>query len=173
MDKREVFPEIVGESQGEGVRAMKGKGGLIFAVAVFGVLILLLITALGYPSKAAIFPIMTISVALIVLVSHILPREILAVRRKAVGTELTEAGETANRFPAVMTWLVLTLLMLWLLGFLPTVLLLPLLYLMHNREKSSLCIGLPLACAIFFYVIFSLTLKMVFYKGLLFSLMFE
>jgi len=149
---------------------MKISGGFVFAVVLFALLILLLITALGYPFKAAIFPLITVSVALILLGSLILPREILALRQKGEDAEVTEAEETRGKYLSVVLWLIVTQVMLWLLGFLATVFLLPLLYLRRSGEKWPLFVGLPLASVIFFYVVFSLLLETPLYEGYLFSL---
>jgi predicted branched-subunit amino acid permease len=59
--------------------------------------------------------------------------------------------------------------MLWVLGFMGTVILLPFLYLRFHRESWLISITLPLGCGVFFYTLFGLALSMPLYPGILFS----
>jgi hypothetical protein len=59
--------------------------------------------------------------------------------------------------------------MLWVLGFMGTVILLPFLYLRFHRESWLISITLPLGCGFFFYTLFGLALSMPLYPGILFS----
>ena len=143
---------------------------LIFTITLFIIFVILLIATLNYPPRAMYFPLITIFVALILLGSRILPREILASRQKKEVVKATEAEELKRKYLSI-GWLTLALAMLWILGFLGMVVLLPFLYLRHRGESWLLSVNLPLGCGIFFYT-FALFLKMPLYKGLFFSAIF-
>jgi len=146
-------------------------GRLIFAVALFVVLILFLVATLSFRSmRDKTFPLIAIIPALILLVYQIL-KEVLSFRCEK-GSIGEETKERSRRYFGVGIWMVLTLLMFWLIGFLGTVLLLPFIYLRYNQEGWFLSIALPLGCGIFFYTLFSLALGLRLYQGFLFSNIF-
>ena len=152
---------------------MERRSSLIFAIALFIFFVILLISTINYPTKAKIFPLIVISISLILLGVRILPQEVLTLKQKGEVVEATEASALRRRYLVVGIWLTLTLAMLWIFGFLATVILLPFLYLRRHGERWLLCISLPFGSGVFFYVLFALILKMPLYKGLLFLTIFS
>lgn len=139
---------------------------LIFAAVLFVILVFLLIETLGYPTKAKAFPLIAIVAALLLLSSEIL-RQAFALKRKKEAAKSEGGGELRRKYLAVGMWMSLTLVILWFLGFMATVILLPFLYLRRQGESWLLSIGLALGSGIFFYVLFAWALRMPLYQGLL------
>jgi len=65
------------------------------------------------------------------------------------------------------------LVMLWMIGFMGTVVLLPFLYLRFNKESWFISVTLPLGCGVFFYVLFGLALDMPLYPGIVYPRFLE
>lgn len=143
------------------------RGNLIFTIALFLVSILLLRATLPYPFKAKLFPLIILITVLILLMIQII-REVFALREKGA----TE-GEKGDGFRAkhltILIWMAGTVLMLWVLGFMGTVILLPFLYLRFEKESWLLSITLSLGCGVFFYGLFGYFLKMPLYPGMVFE----
>ena len=148
------------------------KGRVIFAIALFVFLIILLIATLRYPLRAAIFPLIMLSIAIILSASLILPREVLALTRKKEATEAGEVENLGRKYLVVGIWIVVALAMFGLLGLVATVILFPFLYLRCYSEKWSLSIYVSLGSGIFFYVVFYKLLGLPLYPGFLFSHLF-
>ena len=147
---------------------------LIFTLGLFVVSAVLLIATLSYPWKAKIFPLIAISTALILLVFQTL-FDIIALRKEALsGKEKgeQEGEKLGSKHLSIGLWIVATMLMLWIAGFMGTVVLLPFLYLRLHKERWKLSITLPLCCGLFFYVLFGLALKMPLYPGVIGAALF-
>jgi len=141
------------------------RGKLFFAVFLLLVSLLILRATLTYPFKAKLFPLITLLPVLILLMIQII-REISALKEKGVAEgRKNESFDT--KYLTIWSWMVGTALMLWVLGFMGTVLLLPFLYLRNQRESWLLSITLSLGCGVFFYVLFDLFLRMTLYPGLI------
>ena len=146
-------------------------GKLIFGVALLLLTVILWVATMAYPFKARLFPLFALSTALILLIIQVI-REITHYREKA--PVKTGKGENLRlKYVAIVSWLVATLMMLWVFGFMGTVVLLPFLYLRFHRERWLISITLPLGCGVFFYTLFGLALRMSLYPGILFSKLFE
>ena len=141
------------------------RGNLFFAVFLLLVSLLILRATWTYPFKAKLFPLITLLPVLILLMIQII-RDISALKEKR-----TAEGKKKESFDTkhltIWSWMVGTALMLWVLGFMGTVVLLPFLYLRFQRESWLLSITLSLGCGVFFYVLFDLFLRMTLYPGLI------
>ena len=147
------------------------KGKLIFAIALLLLTAILWVATMAYPFKARLFPLFALSAALILLIIQVI-REITHYREK----EPVKTGKGKDfrlKYVAIGSWLVATLMMLWVLGFMGTVVLLPFFYLRFHKERWLISITLPLGCGVFFYTLFGLALRMSLYPGILFSKLFE
>jgi hypothetical protein len=146
-------------------------GRLVFAMVLFITFLLFLIPTLGFRSfKDKLFPLLAIIPALIMLAYEI-NREFADYRRKKVTQEKIQP-DLRSKYLAVGVWMMLSLGMYWLIGFLSTTVLLPFLYLRYHRESWHLSISVPLGSGIFFYTVFSLAMEVRFYQGLLFERIF-
>ncbi len=146
-------------------------GRLFFAMALFITFLLFLFSTLGFHSlKDKLFPLIAIIPALIMLACEI-GREFAAYRSKKEKREEITL-DLQSKYLAVGVWMMLSLGMYWLIGFIGTAMLLPFLYLRYHREGWPLSIGLPLGSGIFFYTVFSLAMEVRFYQGLLFETIF-
>ncbi len=147
------------------------RGSLIFTVALFLVSVLLLKATLAYSFKAKLFPLITLVLVLILLIIQIL-REASVVFKERVLTE----GENADNFNikhlTIWVWVMGTVLMLWVLGFMGTVIFFPFFYLRFKSENWLVSITFALGCGLFFYGIFGLGLKLPLYPGMIFSKIF-
>ena len=146
-------------------------GKLIFAGVLLLITTTLWIVTMTYPLRSKLFPLFALSTALILLIIQTI-REIANFREK----EPAETGKVRNlrtKYFAIFSWLVGTLIMLWVLGFMGTVVLLPFIYLRFHRESWLISILLPFGCGIFFYLLFDLALNMSLYPGILFSKIFD
>ena len=146
------------------------RGSLIFAVILLLIAMILLKATMAYPLRSKLFPLIALVTALILLIIQII-REVPALKEK----EPTEKIKTETFHPknlAIWGWLASTLIMLWILGFMGTVVSLPFLYLRFHRESWLISIILPLGCGVFFYVLFALALSMPLYPGILFPKIF-
>ncbi len=141
------------------------RGNFIFALALFLVSILLLRATFTYPFKARVFPLIVLTTVLILVMIQSV-REIVALRRKKVAEAEKEDGFRRKHL-SIFFWMVSTVLMLWILGFMGTVILLPFLYLRFEKESWLLSISLSLGCGIFFYGLFGYLLKMPLYPGMI------
>jgi len=141
------------------------RGNLFFAVFLLLVSLLILRATWTYPFKAKLFPLITLLPVLILLMIQII-REIYALKEKgAAEGRKKESFDTKHL--TLWSWMVGTVVMLWVLGFMGTVVLLPFLYLRFQRESWLLSITLSLGCGVFFYTLFDLFLKMTLYPGLI------
>jgi len=146
-------------------------GNRIFAFFLLLVVILFLIPTMGYTFKAKVFPLMALFAALVLLFIQMI-REFLA---KTKGKEVDQEEKTegfGRKHLAMGAWMVGTPLMVWIFGFMGTVILLPILYLRCQREGWLVTILVPLGCGISFYFFFGLALKMPLYPGLIFLKIF-
>ncbi|MDI6755791.1 MAG: tripartite tricarboxylate transporter TctB family protein [Thermodesulfobacteriota bacterium] len=146
------------------------RGRFIFTLALFIISVISLIFTLAYPYKSRIFPLIALSTALFLLVIEIV-KEFSTAREKG-GVEKEEAESFGPKHLAIWAWMVGTVLMLWILGFMGTVVLLPFLYLRFQRESWLLSITISIGCLVFFYGLFNVGLKMPLYPGLLYSKIF-
>ncbi len=126
---------------------------------------------IAFPFNARLFPILTISFMLILLIVQII-REVSVLRRKeaAKGEEVEKLG---REHLVIGAWFGGTLLILWLFGFMATVIILPFIYLRVYRERWLLSITVPLGAGIFFYSIFQMALGVSLYPGFIFSKSFD
>ncbi len=143
------------------------RNGLIFAVVLLLIVMILLKATMAYPLRSRLFPLITLLAVLILLVIQIV-REARALRERPTG----QSGTRAFRFKnlAIWGWLGGTLIMLWIFGFMGTVVLLPFIYLRFHSESWLISITLPLGCGFFFYTLFGLLLGMPLYEGILFPI---
>jgi len=140
------------------------RGSLLFALALFVVSIVLFVSTLAYPFKAKLFPLIALIAALLLLTVEII-QELL---RHKKGVKRKEKGERLDsKHIVIWVWIAATAVILWVFGFMGTVILLPFLYLRFQRESWFLSISLSLGCGIFFYVLFSVFLKMPLYPGMI------
>lgn len=146
------------------------RGSVIFTIALLLVSLLLLRATLPYPFKAKLFPLIILSTILLLLMVQ-MGREIAALRGKGA-TEGEKGDGFRSKHLTILFWIVGTVLMLWILGFMGTVILLPFLYLRFERESWLLSITLSLGCGIFFYGLFGYLLKMPLYPGMIFERIF-
>jgi len=145
-------------------------GSLFFSVILLLITIFLLIAAIPYPFMAKQFPMIALFTALILLIVQIILEASALKEEKPTGMVKTKGYRSKHL--AIWTWLVGTLIMLWVLGFMVTVVLLPFLYLRFQGEDWLITIVLPLGCGVFFYTVFSLALSMPLYPGILFLKIF-
>ena len=147
------------------------QGSLIFAIILLLIAVGLVITTMAYPFRSGLFPLISLGIAVILLIVQIC-RELRTSREKKSFGE--KRSKTSRSKPlAIWAWLVATLIMLWILGFMGTVVLLPFLYLRSHREGWLISILLPLGCGVFFYTLFGLALSMPLYPGMLLSRILE
>jgi len=147
------------------------RGSLIFSIILLLVVILLFGATMAYPPRSKLFPSIALSTALILLIIQIV-REALASKGKEPAEKNGKAERPSTRSAAIWLWLTGTLLMLWVLGFMGTVILLPFLYLRFHKEKWIISVTLPLGCGVFFYTLFGMALRMPLYPGILYSRIF-
>lgn len=147
------------------------RSSFIFAIFLFLFFVILLIATLGYPTRAKIFPLLVVITAL-ALLSNQIWREGFALRRQKEAPERAEGPNLGRAYLGVALWIAATAAMLLLLGFLATVVLLPLLYSRHHGERWLVSLCLSLGCTTFFYAIFVLALKLPLYQGLLYLTIF-
>jgi hypothetical protein len=145
------------------------RGTLIFSSVLFLVSLLLLKATLAYSLKAKLFPMITLVIVLTLLIIEMGREGFTLLRDKSAG----KAGEKGNVCGHVTAWVWMlgTMFMFWALGFMGTVIFLPLLYFRYQKESWWVSMTLPLGCGIFFYCLFGLVLKMPLYPGA-FSLRF-
>jgi hypothetical protein len=146
------------------------RGNFIFTIALLMVSLLLLRATLPYPFKAKLFPLIILITVLILLMIQIV-REVVALRVKGA-TEKKRADSFRSKHLTILFWMVGTVLMLWVLGFMGTVILLPFLYLRFEKENWLLSITLSLGCGIFFYGLFGYLLRMPLYPGMILERIF-
>ncbi len=142
---------------------------LIFSLIILIVVVWALIVSFRYPVKAMIFPVIALLFAFVLLCTVII-RNIFNLDSKHKPDEAKNEGkeeEFTIRHLGMGLWMVGIPLMLWLIGFMGTVILFPFLYLRFMKESWLLSIVLPLSCWIFFYVLFGLILSLPLYPGML------
>jgi hypothetical protein len=147
------------------------RGSLIFAVVLLLITISLVAVTMGYPLRSKLFPLIALTVALVLLVIQIF-HEFSALKQKDSGTD-GEVKKLSSEHWIIWAWLVGTLILLWIFGFMGTVILLPFLYLRFHKERWLISLTVPLGCGVFFYTLFSLALDMPLYPGILFAVLFE
>ena len=147
------------------------RDSLIFAVILLLVTVILLKVTMAYPLRSKLFPLIALITILILLIIQIV-REAFALKEKE-SAEKIKAKTFHFKHLAIWGWLVSTLIMLWVLGFMGTVVLFPFLYLRFYRESWLISITLPLGCGVFFYTLFGLALSMPLYPGILFPKFFD
>lgn len=146
------------------------RGNFIFIIALFGISIFLLIATLAYPFKAKLFPLIILITVLTLIIIQIF-REILVSKEKGHGKR-EKGGTSRTKHFTIWMWMGGTVLMLWVLGFMGTVILLPFLYLRFEKESWLLSINLAVGCGVFFYGLFGFLLKMPLYPGVIFETFF-
>jgi len=147
------------------------RGSLIFAVALFLLSLLLLKVTWEYSFKSKLFPMITLFIIIILLIVAI-SQEIIIVLKETKANEREKTEGFSSQYIPVILWLTGTVLILWVLGFMATVLLLPFLYLRWQRESWLLSITIPIGCGLFFYGVFAFALAMPLYPGLIISMIF-
>jgi len=147
-------------------------GSFIFTLALFVVSAVLFIATQSYPWKAKIFPLIATSTALILLVAQII-LDIMASRKEGLSGKEKQKGEQLGpKHLSIGLWMVATMLMLWIAGFMETVVLLPFLYVRLHKESWKLSVLLSAGCGLFFYLLFGLALKMPLYPGMIGAILF-
>jgi hypothetical protein len=146
------------------------RGNLFFAILLLLISILILKATLSYPFKAKLFPLIVLVPVLILLIIQII-REVFTLREKGV-TEEKKGGDFSTKHLTIWIWMAGAVLMLWVLGFMGTVIFLPFLYLRFQKESWLFSITLSLGCGVFFYGLFDLGLKMPLYPGLILPIIF-
>ena len=141
------------------------RGSFIFTITLFGISIFLLIATLAYPFKAKLFPLIILITVLTLIIIQIF-REIFVLREKGHAKE-EKGGSYRTQLLTIWVWMAGTVFMLWVIGFMGTVILLPFLYLRFEKESWLLSINLALGCGIFFYGLFGFLLKMPLYPGII------
>ncbi len=141
-------------------------GSFIFGTSLFMISIFLLIETIFYPFKARLFPLLTLIPVLFLLIIQLVGEIPSLKDRKSLGRDLKNHFSTQHLVIGI--WMACTLLMMWIIGFMGTVLLLPFLYLRFQRESWRFSIGMSLGSGIFFYLLFDLALNMPLYPGLFF-----
>jgi hypothetical protein len=136
---------------------------LLFGLFLFLASILFLSATLAYPPKAKLFPLVTLTF-LIVLIGIQIIREFPRIKEEKKVKE-AKIDDVVPKYVAIWTWIAATLVMLLVFGFIGMTILLPFLYLRSVKESWLLSIALPLGCAIFFYGLFGLILRMPLYPG--------
>jgi len=140
------------------------RGSRIFPFFLLLIVILFLIPTLGYTFKAKVFPMIALCAASILLIIQII-MEFLPESKGKESAEKAESETFGRKHLAVLTWMVGTPLMVWILGFMGTVILLPFLYLRFQKEGWLLTILVTLGCGICFYFFFGFSLNMPLYPG--------
>jgi len=146
-------------------------GSRIFAVFLLLVAILFLIPTMAYTFKAKVFPLIALVIALILLFIQII-RETLPKPKERETAQEEEAEGFGRKHLAMGAWMVGTPLMVWILGFMGTVILLPFLYLRFQREGWRVTVLVTIGCGISFYFFFGFALNMPLYPGLIFLKIF-
>jgi len=141
------------------------RGNLLFTAALFLVSLLLLKATLAYPFKAKLFPLIVLTTVLVLFVIQMI-RESLACREKGA-PESGRGDRLQAKHLIIAAWLAATVLMLWVLGFMGTVILLPFFYLRLEKESWLLSVTLSLGCGVFFYGLFGILLKLPLYPGMI------
>jgi hypothetical protein len=109
---------------------------------------------------------------LILLVVQII-LDIMASRKEGFSGKEKQKGEQLGpKHLSIGLWMVATMLMLWIAGFMGTVVLLPFLYLRLHKESWKLSVLLSAGCGLFFYLLFGLALKMPLYPGMIGAVLF-
>lgn len=147
------------------------RGSFIFTLALFAVSVFLLTATLAYPFKAKLFPLIILATVLTLIIIQIF-REVFVLRKKS-HAEREKEGSNRTKLLTVWVWMAGTVLMLWVVGFMGTVILLPFLYLRFERESWLLSINLALGCGVFFYGLFGFLLKMPLYPGVIIQKFFS
>lgn len=138
------------------------RGSQIFNVSLLIALILAALATFAYPLKAKMFPTIALSVSLLLLIYQIFSE----IRKPAQDSE-PENQESPGSSPRFIgAWMIATPLLLWIIGFMGTVLVLPFLYLRLQKESWRLSLVIPACCGLFFYLLFGLMLKLPLYPGL-------
>ena len=139
-------------------------GNRIFAFFLLLVVILFFIPTMTYTFKAMVFPLIALFTASILLIIQIIQEFLPKPKEKETDKE-EESNGFGRKHLAIGAWMVGTPLMLWILGFMSTVILLPFLYLRLQREGWPVTILVSAGCAITFYFFFGFALKMPLYPG--------
>ncbi len=141
------------------------RGKTVFTFFLTMVSLILLIVTLKLPFKAKVFPMIALVTALGLLSVQIFIDTFAARNREE---KPSKKSRTLGRRHLVFgAWMAATLLMLWVIGFMGTVILLPFLYLRLHGETWLLSVSLSLGCGIFFYVLFGMVVSMPLYPGIL------
>ena len=153
---------------------MKSKHlGLIFSGGLCLYLVVLLWTALGYPMKAKLFPLIIIPSSLVLLGIQIFMDMTRRRRPKQVQEtdrdEETSKSHSRGHADATM-WIVGSLFGFLLLGHILIFFLLPLAYSKLHKERWSTSIILSLSCGVSVYILFVSVLDMRLFEGFLYLL---
>jgi len=138
-----------------------------FALFLFVAAILFMRATLSYPPKARLFPLVTLTFLVVLLIIQMV-REVLALKEKK-GVTRGRPHSVVSKHIVIWAWIVATLIMLWLFGFTALVVLLPFLYLRSVKENWTLSVILPLGCGLFFLRPLWSDLKMPLYRGWVFQ----
>jgi uncharacterized membrane protein len=102
---------------------------------------------MAYPLRSKWFPLIALFTALILLIIQMI-REVRALKEKETHEKIKTKTFSYKNL-AIWGWLATTLIMLWILGFMGTVVLLPFLYLRFHKENWLISIVLSLGCGVF------------------------
>ncbi|GEM_PF-4195816 len=144
------------------------RGSLIFTGAFFLCSLVLLKATWAYSFKAKMFPMITLIIIMILLVVTLFQEGSTVLKTP----ETKESEKFGIPHVIVVAWMAGTVFMLWILGFMGTVLLLPFLYLRFQRESWLVSLAISLGCGLFFYGVFGFALRMPLYPGWLLSKIF-
>lgn len=148
---------------------------LILEVLFFLLFLFLLFITMKFQLKDRMFPLIVIIPGLAFLVVQII-KDIISMRRKAEVKEEVKNAEavwySSRVFWKAVLYMYLSLLGIWLFGFIPIFFLVPLVIARFEGERWLTSISLALGCLIILYLCFTFLLKMTFYEGFLYSVFF-
>jgi len=147
-------------------------GSRIFAFSLLLIVILFFIPTMTYTFKARVFPLIALFAAASLLIIQIV-QEFLPKPKAEETDEQRERKGFGRKHLSIWAWMVCTPLMLWVLGFMGTVVLLPFLYLRFQREGWLVTILVSAGCGVTFYFFFGFALKMPLYPGLIYLKIFS
>ena len=145
---------------------------LSFTIILFLLLSVFLFLALEYPIKAKLFPLIIISLNLVILGVQI-TIDIHDIRKQVI-TEEVQKNKLKQQFSFknidILLWIAATLFGFLLLGHIFIFFFLPLFYSKLHKESWLTSICLSVGCGMGFYIIFGLLLNLILYEGFLLSL---
>ena len=146
------------------------KARILFPAALLLIMIGLIITTLGYPAKARLFPLLVALPVTVLLVIDLL-REFLSHGKGVSGSGKQRIPSPGMfvRYRGVAAWLAAFALIIYLLGFLAGASLYLLFYLKLHGEKWLTTLIYVLVLIILVYGVFELIFGIPMYKGIFFE----